>query len=70
MAKTCKKCNASINNKAFECPYCGGSKFEEEIIEMESKIIETKVEVKIENQSKEGSKAIPNILTIRKEGNL
>ena len=31
---------------------------------------ETKVEVKIENQSKEGSKAIPNILTIRKEGNL
>jgi RNA polymerase subunit RPABC4/transcription elongation factor Spt4 len=46
MAKTCKKCNASINNKAFECPYCGGSKFEEEIIEMESKIIETKVEVK------------------------
>jgi RNA polymerase subunit RPABC4/transcription elongation factor Spt4 len=46
MAKTCKKCNASINNKAFECPYCGGSKFEEEIIEMESKIIETKLEVK------------------------
>ena len=46
MAKTCKKCNASINNKAFECPYCGGSKFEEEIIEIESKIIETKVEVK------------------------
>lgn len=33
MAKTCKKCNASVNSKSMECPYCGNSNFEVEIIE-------------------------------------
>ena len=30
MAKICKKCNASVNNKAMDCPYCGSTKFENE----------------------------------------
>jgi uncharacterized tellurite resistance protein B-like protein/RNA polymerase subunit RPABC4/transcription elongation factor Spt4 len=33
MAKVCKKCNASVNNKSMECPYCGSANFEVEIIE-------------------------------------
>lgn len=28
MAKKCLKCNASINEKAHECPFCGSSRFE------------------------------------------
>jgi hypothetical protein len=33
MAKICIKCNASVNSKSMECPYCGATKFENEFIE-------------------------------------
>ncbi len=33
MAKICKKCDASVNSKSMECPYCGSTKFENEFIE-------------------------------------
>ena len=33
MAKVCKKCNASVNSKSMECPYCGSANFEVEFIE-------------------------------------
>jgi RNA polymerase subunit RPABC4/transcription elongation factor Spt4 len=33
MAKICKKCNASVNSKSMECPYCGSANFEFESIE-------------------------------------
>lgn len=33
MAKICKKCNASINSKSMECPYCGSTSFEVESVE-------------------------------------
>ncbi len=29
MAKKCLKCEALVNSKSYDCPYCGASKFEE-----------------------------------------
>lgn len=52
--KSCLQCAMNVKAKAFECPYCGGSKFETKIINSDpsqniNKLENTKVDLYAEN---------------------
>ncbi len=62
MAKTCNKCNASVNSKSFECPYCGANDFHQEIIENNTIQSETKIETNINTNNELYSSKLENLI--------